>query len=118
MEQATSKVLVVYFSTLKMEAICCSETSVDFHRTIRCYNPEDRILHNSIKRALNGSACQTGIAEQIEHISCKSCGFRGTKLRGLITPIYVHNAHIPNLFIYRKTILYKALNILWDNGVL
>jgi hypothetical protein len=29
-----------------MEAICSSETSVDFQRTKRRYIPEDRILHN------------------------------------------------------------------------
>jgi hypothetical protein len=29
-------------STLKMEAISSSETSVDFHRTARRYIPEDR----------------------------------------------------------------------------
>jgi hypothetical protein len=35
-----------YSSTLKMEAICSSETSVKFKLTIRRYIPEDRILHN------------------------------------------------------------------------
>jgi hypothetical protein len=34
----------VYFSTLKMEATCFSEMSVDFQRTTRCYIPEDRTL--------------------------------------------------------------------------
>jgi hypothetical protein len=29
-----------------MEAICSSETSVDFQRTTRHYNPEASILHN------------------------------------------------------------------------
>jgi hypothetical protein len=29
-----------------MEAICSSETSVDFQRATRPYIPEDRILHN------------------------------------------------------------------------
>jgi hypothetical protein len=33
-----------YFSTLKMEAICSSETPVDFQRTTRHYIPEDSIL--------------------------------------------------------------------------
>jgi hypothetical protein len=32
------------FSTLKMEAICSSETSVDTQRTIRRYIPEDVTL--------------------------------------------------------------------------
>jgi hypothetical protein len=35
-----------YSSTLKMEAICSSEMSVDFHRTTWRYIPEDRILQN------------------------------------------------------------------------
>jgi hypothetical protein len=29
-----------------MEAICSSETSIDFQRTTRCYIPEDITLHN------------------------------------------------------------------------
>jgi hypothetical protein len=33
-------------STLKMEAICSSETSVDTQRTTRRYIPEDDTLHN------------------------------------------------------------------------
>jgi hypothetical protein len=32
--------------TLKMEAICSSETSGDFQRTTRPYIPEDSALHN------------------------------------------------------------------------
>jgi hypothetical protein len=36
---------LAYFSTLKMEAICSSETSVDFQQTIRRYSPEDGTLH-------------------------------------------------------------------------
>jgi hypothetical protein len=35
-----------YLSTLKMEAICSSETSFDFQRTTRRYISEDSILHN------------------------------------------------------------------------
>jgi hypothetical protein len=35
-----------YSSTLKMEAVCSSETSVDFQRTTRRYIPQDRTLHN------------------------------------------------------------------------
>jgi hypothetical protein len=35
-----------YFSTLKMEAACSSETSVDIQRTTRRYIPEDRTLLN------------------------------------------------------------------------
>jgi hypothetical protein len=33
-----------YSSTMKMEAICSFETSVDFQRTTRRYIPEDTIL--------------------------------------------------------------------------
>jgi hypothetical protein len=36
-----------YSSTLKMEAMCSSETSVDFQRTTRRYIPEDSTLHNN-----------------------------------------------------------------------
>jgi hypothetical protein len=35
-----------YSSTLKIEAICSSETSVDFQQTTRRYIPEDSTLHN------------------------------------------------------------------------
>jgi hypothetical protein len=34
------------YSTLKVEMICSSETSVHFQRTIRYYISEDRTLHN------------------------------------------------------------------------
>jgi hypothetical protein len=36
---------LAYSSTLQMEAVCSSETSVDFQRTTRRYIPEDRTLH-------------------------------------------------------------------------
>jgi hypothetical protein len=35
---------LAYSPTLKMEAVRYSEESVDFHRTIRNYNPEDTSL--------------------------------------------------------------------------
>jgi hypothetical protein len=35
---------LVYFSTLNMEAICSSETSVNFQQTTRHFIPEDNIL--------------------------------------------------------------------------
>jgi hypothetical protein len=38
--------LNLFFSTLKMEAICSSETLVDFRLATRRYIPEDKILHN------------------------------------------------------------------------
>jgi hypothetical protein len=37
---------LAYSSTVKIEATCSSETSVEFHRTTRRYIPEDRTLHN------------------------------------------------------------------------
>jgi hypothetical protein len=43
--------LLVDFSTLKMEAICSSETSVHT-RSTQCHIPEDGILHRSYKVAL------------------------------------------------------------------
>jgi hypothetical protein len=46
---ATSITLIsflAYSFTLKMEAACSSETSVDTQRTTRRYIPEDRTLHN------------------------------------------------------------------------
>jgi hypothetical protein len=36
--------LLAYSSSLKMEATCSSETSVDYQRTIQSYIPEDRTL--------------------------------------------------------------------------
>jgi hypothetical protein len=37
---------LAYSTTLKMEAIYSSETSVDFQQTTRRYIPEDRTIHN------------------------------------------------------------------------
>jgi hypothetical protein len=51
-EKSTEHLLSRWFlaelvsSTLKMEAICSSETSVDTQRTTRRYIPEDGTLHN------------------------------------------------------------------------
>jgi hypothetical protein len=42
-----------YFSTLKMETIFSSETSVDFQRTTRSYIPEDSTLRNHRCENLN-----------------------------------------------------------------
>jgi hypothetical protein len=36
---------LAFTSTLKMEATCFSETSIDFHRTTRHSVPDDRTLH-------------------------------------------------------------------------
>jgi hypothetical protein len=38
--------LLYSFLTLKMEATCSSETSVNFQQTTQCYIPEGRTLHN------------------------------------------------------------------------
>jgi hypothetical protein len=35
-----------YITTLKMEATCSSETSVDFQRTTERYSPQDTTFHN------------------------------------------------------------------------
>jgi hypothetical protein len=35
---------LAYYSTLKMKAVCSSETSIDFQRTTWRYIPEDRLL--------------------------------------------------------------------------
>jgi hypothetical protein len=37
---------LAYSSTLKMEAICSSEASVDFQQATRRYIPQERILQN------------------------------------------------------------------------
>jgi hypothetical protein len=44
---------LVYYSTLKIEATCSSETSDEFHRTRRRCTPEDRALHETAVRAWN-----------------------------------------------------------------
>jgi hypothetical protein len=36
-----------YYLTLKMDAICSSETAVAFQRTTRCYIQEDNALQSS-----------------------------------------------------------------------
>jgi hypothetical protein len=38
--------LLKFSSTLRMEAICSSETSAEYQRTTRHYISEDRTLHN------------------------------------------------------------------------
>jgi hypothetical protein len=46
-----------YSSTLKMEAICYSEMSVDFQRTTRRYIPEDRTIYNHRCENLKSCIC-------------------------------------------------------------
>jgi hypothetical protein len=48
-----------------MEAICSSETSIDFQRIIQCYVPEDSTLHNPI--LFNSIAIKSNI-EKIQNI--------------------------------------------------
>jgi hypothetical protein len=43
--QAFTLVFCSAYSTLKMETICSSETSIDFQRITRCCISEDSILH-------------------------------------------------------------------------
>jgi hypothetical protein len=53
----------IIFSTLKMEAICSSETSVATQQTTRRHIPEDNILHNHRCENLKSciiSSCQGG----------------------------------------------------------
>jgi hypothetical protein len=49
---------LVYTSTLKMEATCSSETSVDFQQNTQCYILEDRTLHNHRCETLKSSPNQ------------------------------------------------------------
>jgi hypothetical protein len=54
MKQSCSKLcLLAYYSTLKMEAIFSSETSVKVHLTTRCYIP-DHSLQNANSSAVSG----------------------------------------------------------------
>jgi hypothetical protein len=48
---------LAYYSTVKMEAICSSDTSVDVNQTIRCYVPKDRTLHSVGFVGHRGKAC-------------------------------------------------------------
>jgi hypothetical protein len=67
---------LAYTSTLKMEVICSSETSVGFHRTTQCYNPKDRILlltrhsfrHAKVKENLV-TYLETSYAVEVIHLS-------------------------------------------------
>jgi hypothetical protein len=48
---------LAYCSTLKMEAICSSETSGDFQRTTRRYIPEDSISISTAVRTSKPTSC-------------------------------------------------------------
>jgi hypothetical protein len=53
--------LLDFSSTLKMEAICSSETSVDTQRTTRRHIPEDDTLHNALNFYSRGSVSNVGL---------------------------------------------------------
>jgi hypothetical protein len=58
------------FSTLKMEAICSSGTSVDTHLTTRRYIPEDCTLYNHRCENLRSSSnvfCSCTVRSQINY---------------------------------------------------
>jgi hypothetical protein len=55
--------LLAYFSTLKMEAICSSQTSVDFQQTTRRYIPEDGTLPTQITLMFVGSEPLSAVAK-------------------------------------------------------
>jgi hypothetical protein len=54
---------LAYFSTLKIEATCSSETSVEFQRTTRRYIPENRTTLESIQISHTLSPCSLVITE-------------------------------------------------------
>jgi hypothetical protein len=58
----------LFFLTLKMKAICSSETSVDSQRTTWCYIPEDGTLHNHRCQNLKSYDVTTVLqAERLAH---------------------------------------------------
>jgi hypothetical protein len=50
------------YPTLKMEAICSAEASIDFQRTIRRYIPEDITLHNQRRQNLKPNKHQYSLS--------------------------------------------------------
>jgi hypothetical protein len=54
----TLSFFLTYSSTLKMEVICFSETSVDYQRTTLLYVPKDRILINTAFITSNPTSSQ------------------------------------------------------------
>jgi hypothetical protein len=73
--RALLTVCLAYFYTPKMEAICSSETSVDFNWTARRYIPEDRALHTH--RCVN-LKCNTVFYLFFREKSCLSCCYFGS----------------------------------------
>jgi hypothetical protein len=85
-----------YSSTLKMEAICSSETSVHFQQTTRRYIPEDSTLHNHCCENLK--SYKWDFCWQVE--SCYS---------GASQRILIHHPHSPSV----SPILHLTLQLLW-----
>jgi hypothetical protein len=56
-----------YFLTLKIEATCSYETSVDFQRTTRRYIPEDGTLHNHRCENLKSYELFSSLASKTSH---------------------------------------------------
>jgi hypothetical protein len=56
-EGLSPAICLAYSSTLKMEATCLPETSVDYHRTRR--RPQDRTLHTDRCGSLKSRECNT-----------------------------------------------------------
>jgi hypothetical protein len=89
-KQAAIRPLVcfcAYFSTLKMEAICSSETAVDFHPRTRRYMLEDRPLHSCAVRT--SSTNYTEILYGF--LSVKTCPQRTTFCFCVDWPVMVEN---------------------------
>jgi hypothetical protein len=61
---------LAYFSTLKMEATCFSEASVEFQRTTWRYIPEDRTLQEGIYSELSLLDCSSFLTSVLVLIIC------------------------------------------------
>jgi hypothetical protein len=66
---------LAYSLTLKMEATCSSETSVDFQRTTGHYIPKDRTLHNPCCEKLKSYNRHVHITTYGLHSVRNICGF-------------------------------------------
>jgi hypothetical protein len=92
-KHATSEQLLAslaYSSTLKMEAVCSSETLVNFYQTSWCHNPENSTFH-SYRCCSNGPVHLYIIT--IVHIFCFSFG-------GWRRCILIHQCGIQSVFKY------------------
>jgi hypothetical protein len=80
-----------HFSTLKMESICSSETSVDFQRTTRSYIPEDTTLHNRLRENLKSTTSTPGVTQ---HKFLRTCVFISHVKPSVSTEF--HLLHLPS----------------------